>query len=74
MLTDGYTIQYTTISNADVDPLIENGKSYIALQKQILKNGVPQGKPIIVKRENTSIFHATNASETVIHKSYIHSS
>lgn len=61
-LTDKYTIQYTTISNADVDPLIENGKSYIALQKQILKNGVPQGKPIIVKRENTSIFHATNAS------------
>ena len=61
-LTDKYTIQYTTISNADVDPLIENGKSYVALQKQILKNGVPQGKPIIVKRENTSIFHATNAS------------
>lgn len=61
-LTDKYTIQYTTISNADVDPLIENGKSYIALQKQILKNGIPQGKPIIVKRENTSIFHATNAS------------
>lgn len=61
-LTDKYTIQYTTISNADVDPLIENGKSYVALQKQILKNGVPQGNPIIVKRENTSIFHATNAS------------
>lgn len=61
-LTDKYTIQYTTISNADVDPLIENGKSYVALQKQILKNGIPQGKPIIVKRENTSIFHATNAS------------
>lgn len=61
-LTDKYTIQYTTISNADVDPLIENSKSYIALQKQILKNGIPQGKPIIVKRENTSIFHATNAS------------
>lgn len=61
-LTDKYTIQYATISNADVDPLIENGKSYVALQKQILKNGVPQGKPIIVKRENTSIFHATNAS------------
>lgn len=61
-LTDKYTIQYTTISNADVDPLIENGKSYVALQKQILKNGVPQEKPIIIKRENTSIFHATNAS------------
>ena len=63
-LTDKYTIQYTTISNADVDPLIENGKSYVALQKQILKNGIPQGdgKPIIVKRENTSILHATNAS------------
>lgn len=61
-LTDKYTIQYTTISNADIDPLIENGKSYVALQKQILKNGVLQGSPIIVKRENTSIFHATNAS------------
>lgn len=64
-LTDKYTIQYTTISNADVDPLIEDGRSYIALQKHILKNGIPvnpNSEPIIAKREPTSIFHATNAS------------
>ena len=62
-LTDKYTIQYTTISNADVDPLIEDGRSYIALQKHILKNGIPIDKePVIVKREPASIFHATNAS------------